>query len=67
MMAETYSGIECTRRQTPRSQHDPDHSWRYACPEGHRSLESRATGGYYCKSCQTRYDGQPRDLRGDGA
>jgi hypothetical protein len=65
--ASPYSDIDYTRRRTPKSQHDPDYSWRYACPDGHRSLETRATGGYYCRTCQTRYPGNPRDLRGDDA
>jgi len=56
-------GIEL---QIPRRQHDPDYSWRFACPECHRSVERRQSGGYYCNSCNERYHGDPRDLANDG-
>jgi len=62
----SYSGMDYTTRRTPKRQHDPEHSWRFACPEGHRSLEFRQSGGYYCRSCNERFHGDPRDLRTEG-
>lgn len=26
--------------------------WRYACPEGHRSIQNRANGRYWCQMCE---------------
>lgn len=39
------------------------HSWRYACPEGHRNLHGLAGDGYRCRTCERRYPGEPRDLK----
>lgn len=41
------------------------HSWCFACPEGHQGpLESVDRGNSYrCRSCNSVYDGSPRDLR----
>lgn len=36
--------------------------WRYRCPKNHNTLEQRKQG-YYCKACQTRYEGDPYDAK----
>ena len=61
--------VSDTELETPRRQHDPETSWRFACPEGHVSITFRQSGGYYCNTCRDRYDGEPIDKadRGEGA
>lgn len=37
--------------------------WRYRCPEGHASIRNRVGGGYWCKYCQKKYEGEPIDMK----
>lgn len=41
--------------------------WRYRCPEGHSSIQTRQHGGYRCHSCGCEYAAEPVDAKtGDG-
>lgn len=38
-------------------------AWRKRCPQGHVTLRHRTGGGYWCQSCDRRYESEPIDAK----
>ena len=46
------------------TEHGTGDAWRYECPNGHRNVRSRQSGGFYCHTCGESHD-EVRDLKTD--